>query len=589
MRLRRSRPIAPSLIRALLLLPQLLLAATPSDARSGKFRCTRGTTISFSNRSSTATGCDGVAGDECAYSCNDGYLAIGRHVCQSYSTMGEAVIAQAFFGGRCDRLCGPASGWACANDLVPVRLNASDATGPCLTTTCVSKGTALERLARGNYEVWRRGRHNRTGMYTDHVNPLLGHDDQEWVQASADGAGPGLATECVAAALGYITMESAAQRILLTLRSFAGQTPGFRDPRNANGWLPTFMNADTGVCLFGDQNVGCEYSTDSTAFNAVGILFAKTFFELRAPSAATTQEISSLATQLYEEVHWAELFCSVPSMTYGPGTVTKHGPWIPWLYNATSGCRDSFRPAPDGLYYYSEMHWLVWLAHERACGNASHPCNATDPIEEMWRAWEGRADAPNYHYAGHALLTLWPSYVLQLPYYLVGAFNSDRRFTDLFAQQWQAEWAYFNSSSYYAGEDGRYGTGAGPTAEWCAGVGYKADLISNDTSSQTCRIYSPYAVAGYLPAAPGVITEHLLHLLAAGEAVLPVAGTEYFVLWRKSLLDPGWSPIPKPGAGDAGYGITLVDFAAELFGLSTLWLGAEFYQQNTNHWPAKTN
>ena len=34
----------------------------------------------------------------------------------------------------------------------------------------------------------------------------------------------------------------------------------------------------------------------------------------------------------------------------------------------------------------------------------------------------------------------------------------------------------------------RYGSGAGPTAAWCAGVGYKADQIANDTTSQTCRM-----------------------------------------------------------------------------------------------------
>ena len=91
-----------------------------------------------------------------------------------------------------------------------------------------------------------------------------------------------------------------------------------------------------------------------------------------------------------------------------------------------------------------------------------------------------------------------------------------------------------------------------------------------------------------------------LQLLAAGEAVLPVSGgganddddddddddALLFVLWRKSLLDPSWSPVPLPGAFDPGYGITLVDFASELFGLSTLWLGAEFYVNNTDHWPA---
>ena len=61
-------------------------------------------------------------------------------------------------------------------------------------------------------------------------------------------------------------------------------------------------------------------------------------------------------------------------------------------------------------------------------------------------------------------------------------------------------------------------------------------------------MYSPYAVAGYLPVAPELIQTHLLQLLAAGEAVLPVHGTDTFVLWRKSLLDPAWSPVPEAGA-----------------------------------------
>lgn len=36
-------------------------------------------------------------------------------------------------------------------------------------------------------------------------------------------------------------------------------------------------------------------------------------------------------------------------------------------------------------------------------------------------------------------------------------------------------------------------------------------------------------------------------LLATGEAVLLVEGAEYFVLWRKSLLEPGWSPTAPSG------------------------------------------
>ena len=229
------------------MLPQLLLlvaqaqrglAPSSGIGVSGPpatFRCSAGLTIPNSNRASATFACSSSArpGAECKYTCDPGHLRIGRHVCQNYSTMGVPVIDRAFFGGRCERLCGASvKEWSCAAPLVPVRMNASDAGGACLSTTCLSRTEALERLARGNYEVWRRGRHNRTGMYTDHVNPLLSHDGQQWLQASADGAGPGLAIECVAASLGYISLDEAAQRVLLTLHSFAGATPGFHDPRN---------------------------------------------------------------------------------------------------------------------------------------------------------------------------------------------------------------------------------------------------------------------------------------------------------------------------------------------------------------------
>jgi len=229
------RALLPPLLLALLSTPHPSSATSGrSGAAPGAFRCARGTAIPHSSRSAAAPCPEGAAGAECAYSCDAGYLAVGRHVCQSYSTMGVAVIEAAYFGGRCEKLCGASpSDWSCAAGLTPVRLNASGADGaPCLSTTCLPPTEALFRLARGNYEVWRLGRHNRTGMYIDHVDPLLPYASQQWTMASADGAGPGLAIECVAAALGFITLEEAAARVLLTLRSFAGLTPGFRDARN---------------------------------------------------------------------------------------------------------------------------------------------------------------------------------------------------------------------------------------------------------------------------------------------------------------------------------------------------------------------
>ena len=47
---------------------------------------------------------------------------------------------------------------------MPLRVNASDAGGPCLKTTCLSEDAALRNLARGNYEVWQRARHPATGI-----------------------------------------------------------------------------------------------------------------------------------------------------------------------------------------------------------------------------------------------------------------------------------------------------------------------------------------------------------------------------------------------------------------------------------------
>ena len=78
-----------------------------------------------------------------------------------------------------------------------------------------------------------------------------------------------------------------------------------------------------------------------------------------------------------------------------------------------------------------------------------------------------------------------------------------------------------------------------------------------------------------------------MSLLAAGETVyqLPTSGKDIlgdFVLWRKSLLFPGWSCDGPPSTY---VGVTTVDVSSELFGLSTLWLGTDFYANNTDHWP----
>jgi hypothetical protein len=117
------------------------------------------------------------------------------------------------------------------------------------------------RMVCRSYRRAHARRTNSRDSDIDHVDPLLPYEQQTWTIASADSAGPGLAMECVAAALGYQSLEGAASRVLLTLQSFAGLTPDFHDPRNLGGWLPTFMDPASGKCLVSPGS-SCQFSTD---------------------------------------------------------------------------------------------------------------------------------------------------------------------------------------------------------------------------------------------------------------------------------------------------------------------------------------
>ena len=64
------------------------------------------------------------------------------------------------------------------------------------------------------------------------------------------------------------------------------------------------------------------------------------------------------------------------------------------------------------------MHWLAWLAHESA--------NKTDGTEQLYQKWEGRADKPNYHYAGRDLV----KFTSNQPFHVACRFNRRSGFVD---------------------------------------------------------------------------------------------------------------------------------------------------------------
>eukprot|EP00040_Diaphanoeca_grandis_P026381 m.147625 g.147625 ORF g.147625 m.147625 type:complete len:622 (-) comp30550_c0_seq1:77-1942(-) len=581
------------------------------------------------NSNASSPKCAGNFGSECFYQCDPGFLRIGKHVCQSYTPGGTQLsqpssryssfgnpnllrenpsssfekfdapvaINQSFFGGECVPLCNNTP-MECVDGMFPVRVNISTSrsstpstptsTNWCLQTTCRTKSEALGNLTRGAYEVMAYGRNPRTGIYIDHVDPRLTPSQQAFKIGAVDTTAVGIVAECVAQALGYINQTTAQSRVELSLRSLLSLTPNFTLPRSATGgWYPIFIETDSGANL----NPG-TYATDSTGFIGVAVMFVRTYFVNTNPGSANTLAIMKLVDKLMQSVDWVKTFCTAG------GTSSYNGTCVPWLTEDGDKCSGCNSPAPDGLYYFSELQWVFWLAYHAGCGADNATTCPNKPIATMWKTFQERRNHPDFSYAGQALVTLWPSYVTQLPFYLIHPFNSDPTYRKIFKSQWLAEWAYYNSSAFYAGEDGRYGLGAGPTPTWCAdGVGYIADRMTNASNSQACRMYSAYAVAGYAPNDPATISTHLLQLLATGEAVVPIAEANdrttavvnkrndqksvWQVLWRKSLLER--DPLIVCAWG-ATCGITLVDFASEFYGLASLQLGAEFFVKHTNHW-----
>eukprot|EP00051_Salpingoeca_urceolata_P006808 m.90124 g.90124 ORF g.90124 m.90124 type:complete len:603 (-) comp14993_c1_seq4:80-1888(-) len=531
--------------------------------------------ILHSNRSTTATACPaGELQSTCEYACDDGYIPIGRHVCQTYTTEHQLVLDHVWHGGRCQRLCDGGINNNNANNAnsdcaVPLRYNSSDAKGPCHATKCFDTPDDLfHHLTVGNYQAWKIARNPVSGIY---LGPLdLSQANQTASQGALGVTGVGLVFECVATALGLVSVTEAQERVMLTLRSMAGLVPGFHIVRNSRGMFPSFVDVNTGAVHKPREEM--KYALMATGLNTAGILFAKTYFENNHPDAAATKAIASLATKLYHMVNFTALLCNKAL------EVDPNGAGIPMVQHYNETCAGVQFPQDDGFYQYNEEHYTVWFAFEQACGAYAAGQCPNKAIEAMWQAWQGRRHQPNHSFQGLNLLSLWPSYLVQLPCMVVHPFNSDPTYLDLFRQHWKADMAFFATDAYNMGGQGRYGLAAGTTIPWCAGSGYLAEKIVEGKGAQAaghCRIYSPYAIAGFMLAAPSTISQHLLDLAQQGDSVYTVPGGGH-VMARKSTLDLGWNQSTR---------VTMVDFSSELFGLATRSLGLQFFQDNSNHFP----
>mmetsp|Transcript_81280 Transcript_81280/g.195040 ORF Transcript_81280/g.195040 Transcript_81280/m.195040 type:complete len:680 (-) Transcript_81280:175-2214(-) len=535
--------------------------------------CTSGAQIPFSNRGPGTECFASALGEECSYQCEEGYIGVGRHVCQTIMAEGQVWKDKSFFGGNCWRLC--ADSPTCTSPQVPMRVNSTDASGWCMKTTCFDEMGALMNIAEGNYEVWKLARDESSGCYADHVNL----DTQTAALGSSDATGMGIIMECIADAMGWISRDQFLQRVNQTLSAYAGIQPGnqtwnFR--RGPRGWVPRFFDIKSGDLLSEgtEEKVGETWSVMSTGLFYSGVLFVQTYLKNTGAykTNAEAGEIMSLAARMMDMVDWHSMLC-YQAFASDEALEGYNGTGIPFLMDSDGQCRAIMWPERDGYYPFNEQISADWIATARVCFQSDQfPCSRPAMVN-MWKAVVGRASHPNVVIDGYPILSDWPAYIVQLPYYTVNMVNSDATFLDMFKNGWLADWADYNSSVFYGGSN-RYGMGAGPDMEWCSGATYFADRYTMNPADAKCRTWSPYSVAGWLPAAPDTIKGHLLEMLATGEAVYPFPGTDKHILWRKSILDPSmnWSSY-----------VTTIDIAGELFGLSTLKLGVDFFRKNTNH------
>jgi hypothetical protein len=598
--------------------------------------------IAHSNRnaSNPCTDDSNVPGTECEFTCDNGYVPVGRHVCQwhdgafvhdtsthvdrnNFSGTWDTNLARyAFWGGRCERLCSGVQ--SCAAGQSPRRYASS--TDDCLVTQCFATGAAnLENVARGVYEVMQLGRDSKTGMYYNAINlnwfsrNLVKNGTQEYTAEtlssaketyqgvmdknfSVDATAVGILTEVVAVALAFQIPGAAIAKITRTLETLSDSSSEGGFPRDSRGFFAHFYGHYNG-----DSIRPTKSNPMSTGLLINCALFAKRYFNSLVASerrrsrllerdrpevGSDVAALTDLVDGLYNSTDFTQILCDEN------GNLSPTGQGIPYSISFDgSQCGNWTKyPNEDDLYEFDEEHAAVYLAYQQACG--SQPAGACDNeyIELMWNRWQARRLRTEHHYASRPLLTNGAGFLLQLMQYTTSSFNDDVQYQQLFYNHWLSDHLYYKQFMY-AGKRGRYGLGEGPLAAWCnEGKRYDQNRLIEKEGTITpgkregaivgardhCSAFSANAVAAYLPADHDLIKAQLLLLLEDGETVVTVPGTEYAVLWRNSILS---YEMYGQGRDDINrdFRITLIDLAPELFGLSTLYLSKNFYRQHSKH------
>ncbi len=195
----------------------------------------------------------------------------------------------------------------------------------------------LEALERANFQFFWEQADAQSGLVKDRCNVRSADNG---IVASTAATGFGLTALCIGQQRGYVSMQEARERAMVTLRFLWRAMPNHR------GFFYHFANVRTGERIWDS-----EISSIDTAMLLCGVLTCRQFFR--------NAEITRLATDIFNRVEWTWLSEDT--------TLLRHG-WSP-----ESGF------LPYRWDYYSELMMMYLLG----LGSASHPL----PVD-TWNAWK---------------------------------------------------------------------------------------------------------------------------------------------------------------------------------------------------------
>lgn len=366
------------------------------------------------------------------------------------------------------------------------------------------------------------------GMYRDSKVVRPGWTDYHPI--SVANVGVGLISICVADRAGF--ESNGANKVIETLETILGNTPGFNPDRNASGYYRHFLDPGTGANAWNS-----EYSTIDAAILVSGALFAKNYY-------SGNWYIGFLADQLFNSIDWSrsiysgstgEIYLEMGANGYGFGPVTQP---------------------------FNEYMIVVNLARIEDVGGNGIGTQA-------WNTWTNLGQFDNANYWGYQLLTDEPNgnhfisdFTVQFPYYYVNWATTNGGYGNFMQNAMNADRLYYNNinNQFPARQGHEWGLGAGSNPG-----GYNADAIND----HPYHVVSPHIMAGYLPFDNGIYNDLASQLSQNKGDYYLGNGMEF--RWRYSLDDPAWRANDVQG----------VDYSTMLYGLAQYFYPGFFQSYNS--------